>query len=790
MANTTIPQLPAVAAVTGDAQIAAVQNGITVRITAQQIANISPQTSLLTLANATALDGTEYVPGLQGGSGFDPWANVKITSKQFANYTVSNSYISSLPAATSLTGTEKLSGVQVSTSSRITAKQIADYSISNISSLTAASSLTGSEQIGALQSSSAVRVTTQQIANLVQIGIAPSGDTTGATDTTAFNNALNAARIAGGGVVTGQTGSTFYTNNSLVIGTNTTLILTGCTVNLVVSSNCPMIVNYSQLHPVATGNFVCESGTKFFTASSNAGGSNALMNYIYNWGSTLALAPAYDAPALTFTIPMAFGSVSQAVFVANVMPYPQNYGFSVDRQTVSGIGSYTAANLYLRDYRISIVGGIWNRGTNGAGGIGENNHLARFRWVDGLFVESTTMLSQGSNGLYAVLLTGVTNVFFRNMGFEKNPGLYPINYGNVGYQRDGIHITGPSSHIKIENTNGSLGDDTIAITTLDWVGQTGDYGGDVTDCEFVGLHSSTGAVALKLMAGPSTTLARVRARDLTGWAVGSGGGLWIGDDNRQAGTVGGTIDQIEIDGINILQVPPYVSPQTTAYPYIYLAGAGLGRIRLKGIGFNLPSGITDTANGVIEIGTQLAGLPSAQTTSITELVINDFFIGSIGASQKVIYAGSNTTITSLKTSNWSTPVTNFPLVSIAGTVTNWDMKDKLSLVSLTARTASISTTTAITTPTGGAGLYRVIVDMVVTTAGTAGTVTATITTNNGSASFAQTSSTLSLTTLGNELSVSFTARCGSATNIQYATTVSGATGSPQYSLNIRAEYLG
>jgi hypothetical protein len=291
------------------------------------------------------------------------------------------------------------------------------------------------------------------------------------------------------------------------------------------------------------------------------------------------------------------------------------------------------------------------------------------------------------------------------------------------------------------------------------------------------------------MAGPSTTLARVRARDLTGWAVGSFGCLWIGDDNRQASTVGGTIDQIEVDGINCLQITPDFATQTTGFPYIWLGGANLGRIRLKGIGFNLPAGSTDTANGVIEIGTQ-NGLPSATTTVITELVVDDFFIGSLGASQKVIYAGSNTTITSLKTSNWSTPVTNFPLVSIAGTVTNWDMKDKLSLVSLTARTASISTTTAIATPTGGAGLYRVIVDMVVTTAGTAGTVTATITTNNGSASFAQTSSALSLTTLGNELSVSFTSRCGSATNIQYATTVSGATGSPQYSLTIRAEYLG
>ena len=117
MANTTIPQLPAVAAVTGAEQIAAVQNGITVRLTVQQISS-----------------------------------------------TASN--VANLPSASALTGTEQIAGLQNSSSVSITSKQIADFSVKNVSSLSAASTLTGTEQISILQSGNPVSTTTQNIANI------------------------------------------------------------------------------------------------------------------------------------------------------------------------------------------------------------------------------------------------------------------------------------------------------------------------------------------------------------------------------------------------------------------------------------------------------------------------------------------------------------------------------------------------------------------------------------------------------------------------------------------------
>jgi hypothetical protein len=105
-------------------------------------------------------------------------------------------------------------------------------------------------------------------------------------------------------------------------------------------------------------------------------------------------------------------------------------------------------------------------------------------------------------------------------------------------------------------------------------------------------------------------------------------------------------------------------------------------------------------------------------------------------------------------------------------------------IHLKTQTASIGATNIAATPV--AGDYRICVHVQTTTAGSAGTVLGTVTWNNG-ASQTLATSTASLTTLGAEQST-----CRDYTNIlsttafAYSTTVAGATGSPQYSLDIQA----
>lgn len=111
-------------------------------------------------------------------------------------------------------------------------------------------------------------------------------------------------------------------------------------------------------------------------------------------------------------------------------------------------------------------------------------------------------------------------------------------------------------------------------------------------------------------------------------------------------------------------------------------------------------------------------------------------------------------------------------------------------VDLTAQTVSIGSTVLYAVPASGAGQYRVSVSLICSTAGTGGTVTATIANNNGIGTPAQTTPALNLAALGNEVNTQFTLYSESSQPVSYQTTVAGETGSPKYDLHIRLEYLG
>jgi hypothetical protein len=110
---------------------------------------------------------------------------------------------------------------------------------------------------------------------------------------------------------------------------------------------------------------------------------------------------------------------------------------------------------------------------------------------------------------------------------------------------------------------------------------------------------------------------------------------------------------------------------------------------------------------------------------------------------------------------------------------------------LAAQTASIAATSIQTNVPGilPAGLYRLTYYLNVTTAGTAGTVQLTVTYTDDAGAKTQTSTAVSMTTLGNSAQGVFVLYTAGAVNVQYATTVAGATGAPAYSLTMQAERL-
>lgn len=124
-----------------------------------------------------------------------------------------------------------------------------------------------------------------------------------------------------------------------------------------------------------------------------------------------------------------------------------------------------------------------------------------------------------------------------------------------------------------------------------------------------------------------------------------------------------------------------------------------------------------------------------------------------------------------------------PLLSYNGDTTDGNgLASIVAIVSLTAQAASIGTTTLFH-PTTAGQLFQLSLYLVTTTAGTSGTVSATIGWNDGVAARTQTSPTVTFGTLAAPATLIQTI-FSSNTNITYATTVTSAIGSPRYELQI------
>jgi len=105
----------------------------------------------------------------------------------------------------------------------------------------------------------------------------------------------------------------------------------------------------------------------------------------------------------------------------------------------------------------------------------------------------------------------------------------------------------------------------------------------------------------------------------------------------------------------------------------------------------------------------------------------------------------------------------------------------------TAQTATIAATALYAHPAANSTLYQVVWYLVTTTAGTGGTVSFTLTWNDGTAQ-TFTSGNLNLNAQGS-LSGTVLVKANSGA-VNYSTTVTGATGSPQYSIDVRSIPLG
>jgi hypothetical protein len=133
---------------------------------------------------------------------------------------------------------------------------------------------------------------------------------------------------------------------------------------------------------------------------------------------------------------------------------------------------------------------------------------------------------------------------------------------------------------------------------------------------------------------------------------------------------------------------------------------------------------------------------------------------------------------------------NQPVAWIDTNGVHWGTHGTVALVTAPNQTASISTATLYSVPGVGAGMYAVYADVITVSAGSAGTVTVNVSWNNGTTSAGLNSSAFTLTAQGEQAALLGNFMVAANTTITYSTTVSGATGNPQYTLNLRLVYLG
>jgi hypothetical protein len=332
--------------------------------------------------------------------------------------------------------------------------------------------------------------------------VAASGDATGATDVANMNAALTAAAAAGGGVVKGKPGGTYYVNAPWIIGSNTTLDMTGCTITEVAGQN----------------------------VITTALGAQAVI------GQSVTIANAFSAGNHLTGVVSA--KTSTTITVTDYVGTAINATSTVSAAKV---------DLYTRDTRVEIIGGTWQRGTNGyiAGAFDPAKHTSWLRHIDGLHIAGLTMTA--SERGYHIDLAHVTDFHVDRL---------TINSPTSVLNTDGVHVTGPARWGVISQITGYAGDDLIGMTSTNGFTATGlaDTQGDIVDVLVDGVFpKNTGLAALKIHAGIGSVMRGITARHLHGTGQ-AGVRIQDGAATTSASDVGGILLE-DIDLQTVVEAP-------------------------------------------------------------------------------------------------------------------------------------------------------------------------------------------------------------------------------------------
>jgi hypothetical protein len=392
------------------------------------------------------------------------------------------------------------------------------------------------------------------------------GNSNGTDDTATINAALTAARTNGKGYVQGKRGENYRIPGELIIGSDTVLDLSGCTLTKPNGNTNRMIRNYADTQTAATGTAATTSGSNVITtalaSSAVIGQTIHILDAGGNGGGPLVgVIESINTGAGTLTVLTLDGRPEKAT------------------ATVSG----KTAKLFNRDRNITIKVGTQDAGNNTVSSSLTHGFIYA-RHVDGIRIEVDRYVATGTGR--GIGIGDVTNSWTR---------MNDVSTTSVGYQ-----VSGPANNVHLDYIAGSAGDDLVAFTAGDYPDQQA-TAGDITNITVGNLFARDSHLNLfKLLSGAGRFIGKVKVMGaLTG--TGRGQGVCIGDDIYMPQTTGGTYGDIDLGTVDL---------QSTSYS-IALNGPAIKTLRIRSV-FD-PSSPT-------HVGTPVS-IAGSSTATIKNLII-------------------------------------------------------------------------------------------------------------------------------------------------------------------------
>ncbi|MGD0554621.1 MAG: hypothetical protein ABSA93_06530 [Streptosporangiaceae bacterium] len=457
------------------------------------------------------------------------------------------------------------------------------------------------------------RAATARRASAVTLPPASGGD-----DAAALNAVLAAHP---GAVIRGYPGASYVVHSSLIVGSGTTLDMTGCTITLNTYVLDTIVRNQSATPTRAATDVVTTAGSDVITSAT----ARFTREDVGKWvciGLTLAVGAGFNAttglalaggPAIAGTVPG--GNVLTARIIRVV-----NATTAVLSNRADLAKTAQPMNIFdTRDRDITVRGGTWVRDTGRSlmasdGGASIKIHHLVFRNIDSITIEDLSVVYPiAGTGKYGISVGMATKMTVQNIVFNTTS--------------DGVHLQGPISSGLITNITGTPGDDFVSLTAADWPNFQ-DCTGDLTDITITNVSPTNGPVSVvKLMGDKNTTVRDIFVRNVGGSTTGSGNGaVWIGDDSILQGA---TFYNIAVDTVTTQIIP--------AEYFVKINGTGVKEVDLR----NLTRDAPDSSKETVLIQTQNIATPmTARRISLSGVTFTAGNVPCIGV-------GSDTNVATL-----------------------------------------------------------------------------------------------------------------------------------------------